>query len=418
MRSTVIFDFIRLFSIVACSNYKRPDNFPELSGPSSKKPRFESNIRSSEVINQTGNDPLIDDTPAVSLSQQQLSSSTNNTIDFLPDDYGFSLLNDSKYDNPETKNSSNLLPSGFKDKSSSTSHNPSKTTPTAPDNELNPQPDSSFNLIVSDHDLELFIKNESPDKKLINWLISLYDGEIEIPLDDSEVREQEEEVSKDDQLNSESNPQSITLDSELNLNAPDISQSLTSPNYIFTCQKEEIESKGFKFDFYFNWHKKFKFYFGTNDLKVYLIFIYSHGMFYLMNDRYQNSTFEQFHLSISEEFDIILSSISSFDSTIKPFYYLFGATHIKQCRSKYFLRIPYYFLFTSLSYLIQNEEIAVKRNSFVDLVKQTYLRMRQGGIFSKYNWKILKYNWKFLNDYFENNLKVSNEIKKITTKIF
>ena len=202
-----------------------------------------------------------------------------------------------------------------------------------------------------------------------------------------------------------SNPQITGSGNELNPNTCNNLPYIVLPNYSISHQKEDIESIGFKFQFDFYLPKKFNFYFGTNDLRIFFIFLYSRGAFTLLFDKNQNNALEQSYYDVSNGLDAILSTVSSLNSTVRPFFYLFDANNTQKYHTNNHRRLPLYFLFTSISYLMQNDEFEGK-NSLVDLVKRTF-RMRQGGIFSSDNWN-------FLRDHLVNNFQYSHDETETT----
>ena len=95
---------------------------------------------------------------------------------------------------------------------------------------------------------------------------------------------------------------------------------------------------------------------------------------------------------------MILSTISSTSPNVRPFFYLFSITNTADRRCNNYLIVPFYFLFTSISYLIRKKGEIANIELLISMIRQTYLKILKSEFLSSGNWDFLR---KFLEKYFE-----------------
>ena len=97
--------------------------------------------------------------------------------------------------------------------------------------------------------------------------------------------------------------------------------------------------------------------------------------------------------------DAVLQIFSQF----RPTFFIFDPSGNDEYRTFNHLRVPPYFLFTSLSFLLQNENF-VGRDAFVLLAKKVYFQIFKNG-------KYLSKNWKFVRKTFEKHFKITQKVE-------
>ena len=153
-------------------------------------------------------------------------------------------------------------------------------------------------------------------------------------------------------------------------------------------QKKTIDSNKFKISFTFF---KFYYYFGTNELKNAFLFKYlinSLKYFYELRKVQDKS---QFIGKIIRKIPVFSQSITTSQQHQTPLYYVFGGNEKKHGATKHGNRVPFYFLFTSISHLMQtNITDSTYTKSFKRILKHVYLNVIGKGHFTEEKWKFLE----------------------------
>ena len=148
-------------------------------------------------------------------------------------------------------------------------------------------------------------------------------------------------------------------------------------------------------------------YFGTNNLKYFIRFKYVERVFHLMYSKNEILSKNWTHSQVNNAICGIFQTFLSLPTNFKPMYYYFESNNANDYCKRNYLRIPYYFFFTTLSYLIQNEE-SNNKESLVALLEQAYLKILKNTPLHSNNWLFLR---KFLEKYFTipGEIKIENK---------
>ena len=148
-------------------------------------------------------------------------------------------------------------------------------------------------------------------------------------------------------------------------------------------------------------------YFGTNNLKYFIHFKYVERVFHLMYSKNEILLMNWAHSQVNNAICVIFQTFLSLPTNFKPMYYYFESSNANDYCMRNYLRIPYYFFFTTLSYLILNEE-SDNKESLVSLLEQAYLKILKNTPLHSNNWLFLR---KFLGKYFTipSEIKVENK---------
>ncbi len=169
------------------------------------------------------------------------------------------------------------------------------------------------------------------------------------------------------------------------------------PYGIISWSQVDVASKPFTNNFQFGSAKFFRLHFGSDNLIDLFSFKYAINTFNLFfkSERILN---EEYKLKAIKSVYAIFSTITSLPSHLITYYYSFSKNINDDNRSvDNCLRIPFYFLFTTISYLLKNDQ-----NENVQylkpLLKLSYQRILDAHKFGTCNWDFLK---DFLSQYFD-----------------
>ena len=179
----------------------------------------------------------------------------------------------------------------------------------------------------------------------------------------------------------------------------------------------DVKSKAFTTSFRFCGENSCCLNFGSDNLINLFFFKYATNTFNLLTKN-EKDTSEEYTLKAIKSIYAIFPTIFSLHSHLIPHYYSFSnGNNCKDRRLMDFTKIPSYFLFTSISYLMKNEQDE-NIQYLGPLLKHAYQRIIDCNKLNTPNWIFLK---DFLSQYFDTsdlNFKTNNYAKYSQFDIF
>lgn len=219
------------------------------------------------------------------------------------------------------------------------------------------------------------------------YLDSLVSGEL---FQDNNLKITEEAFQDDLRQNSVSELMPEPTDSYPKHNFP----IFENRNGTLSWFRVAVEPKAFKSSYFFA-NFLTRLHLGSNNLDDVLIFKYACYAFNLLN---KDDALQEIESEVAKRIQSILATVTSQDLHTKPFYQLFGSTEFHRTTVQLCQRVPLYFLFTSISYLMQNKE-----SEYGELLKPLISSACQLLVISL---KTSLKNWAFLKNYLEQKLGI------------
>ena len=150
--------------------------------------------------------------------------------------------------------------------------------------------------------------------------------------------------------------------------------------------------------FCFSSKKRFYLHFGSDNLDDLFLFQYATITFNLLPKKGRVLN-EEFKSTTINSICAILSTIASLPLHLTPIYYSFsyGKNNSSLQFMNDYTRVPFYFLFTTISYLLENEHNE-NVQYLLPLLKLAYQKILNGNKFKSAEWNFLK---NFLSQYFD-----------------
>ncbi len=180
-----------------------------------------------------------------------------------------------------------------------------------------------------------------------------------------EVEHREDVLDSIAELSRKNNLQSVAIENESdnlsnNQNSTELeTKDLTSivrPSYTLSWKALNRDSLPIQSILSTSLLTPLRLHFGTKNLEYLFIFEYASKSVSLVRKGGKAFNGKLTHSITSKSVDLILSTISSISPNVRPFFYLFSFTESYDIRCNNYLKVPFYFLFTSISYLIRKKD--------------------------------------------------------------
>ena len=152
---------------------------------------------------------------------------------------------------------------------------------------------------------------------------------------------------------------------------------------ILSWSKVNAECKLFRVSCSLSKARPFICYYGTDNYENIFSFKYAASAFSLLTSSVSVSK-EMFILKFISILPAIFLTLASLDPYSKPYYHIFENKKIYAERMQESRRIPLYFLFASISYLIKTDDS--NKEIFKPLIEDSYKRITAANLFKSEKW--------------------------------
>ena len=171
---------------------------------------------------------------------------------------------------------------------------------------------------------------------------------------------------------------------------------------IFSWSAFDVGLKNFKFSFTFTRSKTSTLHNGSDNFENIFAFKYAVNAFNFFTKN-ETISIEEFDSKAIKTVSVIFSIATSLNAYSQPYYYEFWNSEAFLCYMRNCSRVPLYFFFTSLSYLMQAD-----RNSkelLQPLIKDAFHRLLSSRI-------LISDRWNFLHAYLEENFDITDTVPR------